>query len=221
MKAALISDTHGMLPDPDKVKDVDFVIHAGDIGPDFFPARPKKEIIRWYEGEFFRWCLDIGKPIYMTYGNHDFVGERIPQRIKESLAPNVHIYVDEQVEIEGKKVWFSPWSNLFGDWAWMLDEDALRRKYFNNIPDDTQVIVSHGPPYGLGDKIFWDGVSQNVGSRSLLSFMDRLADLEMVVCGHIHEARGYYADGEVDVWNVSLVNEKYEQVHEPVVIDWN
>ena len=207
-----------MLPDPEKFKDVDFIIHAGDIGPDYHPARPKKEIIRWYENELFHWALDIGKPIYMTYGNHDFIGERIPERVKESLAPNMKIYIDEQVDIEGKKVWFSPWSNLFGDWAFMRTEQGLEALYAA-IPNDTQVIISHGPPYGYGDYVPDQGI--NVGSASLILAARNLPQMELIVCGHIHEGRGIYKDGKVDIINASLVDEHYNMIHEPVIIDWD
>ena len=130
MKAALISDTHGMLPDPKKFEKVDFILHAGDIGPDWYKG--KRGIFPWYKDEFSEWARAIGKPIHMTWGNHDFIGERADHSIWEELLPeNVHIHVDEQVEIEGKKVWFSPWSPTFGNWAWMCLENDLATKYIN------------------------------------------------------------------------------------------
>jgi len=221
MKAALISDTHGMLPDPSKFEEADFIIHAGDIGPDRWKGN--RAVFPWYQEEFAEWARAFyTKPIYLTWGNHDFIGERVqPDTIDEAMPDNVQFLVDKQIEIEGKKVWFSPWSNLFGNWAFMKGENDLKEKYFKEIPDDTQVIVSHGPPYGLGDKIYWDGRDQHVGSRSLLAFMDRSTQLELVICGHIHEARGLYKDEGIDVRNVSLVDEKYQPIFNPIIIDWS
>ena len=217
MKAALISDTHGMLPDPKKFEKVDFILHAGDIGPDWYKGT--RGIFPWYKDEFSEWARAIGKPIHMTWGNHDFIGERADHSIWEELLPeNVHIHVDEQVEIEGKKVWFSPWSPTFGNWAWMCSENDLTTKYIN-IPADTQIIVSHSPPHMYGDFTCYDKL--HVGSGELLMIMKNLPNLKLVVCGHIHEARGIYKDDKVEIRNVSLVNEIYDMIHEPDIIDWD
>ena len=219
MKVALISDSHGMLPPVAQFSGADFVLHAGDIGPDVEP-------LEWFSEVFCPWAEELGIPIYMTWGNHDFIGERFD--IKLNLPSNVSIHVDEQVEIAGKKVWFSPWSNLFGDWAFMKPESGLAKVYAQ-IPDDTDVIVSHGPPQGLGDEIFWDGGYQHVGSKNLLARLKSLPKVSLVVCGHIHEARGYYGlderevaenDELIDVWNASLVNQRYQPVHKPIIIDF-
>lgn len=216
MKVALISDSHGMLPNYLKFEGVNFILHAGDVGPDRWKG--SNVILPWYDDEFYPWAEAVGKPIYMTWGNHDFIGERLPLG-RFAFPDNVHILVDEQVEIEGKKVWFSPWSNLFGGWAWMRTEEGLAERYAK-IPQDTQVIVSHGPPYGLGDKIFWDGHEQQVGSKSLRDRLLELPNLELVVTGHIHEARGLSEFGKVQVRNVSLVDTQYRPVYDPIIVEW-
>jgi Icc-related predicted phosphoesterase len=160
----------------------------------------------------------------MTWGNHDFIGERLPQEaINELLPDTVRVLVDEAVEIGGTGFWFSPWSNLFGGWAFMETEADLRKRYAK-IPEDTEILVSHGPPKGYGDRIYWDNRVQNVGSQSLLDRFVALPACKHLICGHIHEAMGEYHlprhrdDLPKAVWNVSQVNESYKPVYNAVRI---
>jgi hypothetical protein len=119
-------------------------------------------------------------------------------------------------------VWFSPWSNRYGDWAFMHSETMLAKKYMA-IPETTEVIVTHGPPLDAGDLT---ADHRSTGSSSLRDkIVNGLPNLKLVITGHIHEARGAYFIATNDlrtvrVLNVSHVNEWYEPVHEPVIIDW-
>ncbi len=212
MNIACISDTHGIFL-PEIPPSADLVIHAGDISRD----RGSRE---WLEKEFSQWAEDLKIPVYATWGNHDFIGERRWTDI--GLPYNVKIVVDRQVDIEGLKVWFSPWSNLFGDWAFMETESELKARY-SVIPEDTDILVSHGPPKGLGDRIFWDRREQHVGSQSLLDRFLELPKAKVIVCGHIHEAMGVYPlphllgeDGIRSVINCSQVNAQYQPVYNAV-----
>lgn len=206
MKVALISDTHGFLPAiPDGV---DAVLHAGDIGVDRDP-------VRWFSEALYPWARKVGVPIYATFGNHDRIGERL--MVPDPIPTNLRFEVDALIDVLGVPVWFSPWSLRFYDWAFMAGEPALRIKY-DKIPEKTQVIVSHGPPFGSGDMTLQ---SERVGSVALLDRMLNLPELKLVVTGHIHEAHGIHrANGMTRVINCTHVNEYYEPVHEPIIIEW-
>lgn len=223
MKVALISDTHGYLPEihtihtkrhsGDHVELVDAVIHAGDIGVDRDP-------ITWFHDKLYPWCRYLDVPVYATFGNHDRIGEK--QAIPDPIPVNLRLEVDVLVDVLGVKVWFSPWSMRYGDWAFMHSDTMLAKKYMA-IPETTEVIVTHGPPLDAGD-LTTDG--RRTGSSSLRDkIVNGLPKLRLVVTGHIHEARGEYTietvDGrQVRVLNVSHVNEWYEPIHKPVIIDW-
>jgi len=216
MKLALMSDTHGMLSDPVSLGGAEAIIHAGDVGVDRKPEE-------WMFKEFYLWAMKVSIPIFMTWGNHDFIGQRASYGVWDALPDNVHILVDEAVEIGGKQFWFSPWSPTFFNWAFMKDENQLADIYAE-IPEDTQILVSHTPPFGKGDRVYNDGAVSNVGSTTLLYRIEHLPALEMVVCGHIHGGRGTYKikrDGlsDVIVENVSLVNEAYKPVFTPVIME--
>lgn len=99
----------------------------------------------------------------------------------------------------------------------MMDDELLVEKY-RQIHDDTQVIVSHGPPLGHGDLVLR---GEHVGSRALLDRMRQLPALKLVVTGHIHEARGSYETAEgVTVVNASIMSARYQPIYPPVVVDW-
>jgi Icc-related predicted phosphoesterase len=210
MKIACISDTHGIFL-PDIPDDADVVFHAGDVGPDRKPSI-------WFAYEFSNWAKKVARPIYFTWGNHDFIGQK--SEVLDLLPSNVTCCVDRQLDIDGVKVWFSPWSNIFGDWAFMEVESELRKKYAK-IPDDTNIIVSHGPPKGFGDRTLpiWTGRSEQVGSTSLLEQFQALPNASHLICGHIHEARGTYvlqSDPSKEVINCAQVDERYQSLYNAV-----
>jgi len=214
MRVALTSDTHGYtvtIP-----PGIDAVLHAGDIGPDV-------RATEWFRDTFYPWAARAGVPIFATFGNHDFIGERGRANLigeHEQLPPgapgNLRLVVDEQCDVLGVPVWFSPWSVRFFDWAFMADEGKLKEKYLC-IAADTQVIVTHGPPHGYGDLTI-DRV--RAGSAALTARMKELTALRVVVTGHIHEAFGVYDAHGVLVYNVSMVDIGYRPCHEAVIIEW-
>ena len=204
IEVGLTSDTHGRLP---IVHDVDAILHAGDIGPDV-------HAVEWFRDQLYPWAARFGKPIYATFGNHDFIGER--HQVPHGAPSNLHFVVDEERDVFGVKVWFSPWSPTFFDWAFMEDDDVLAGKYAR-IPEHIEVLVTHGPPFGAGDLNLQ---STRCGSAALANRIAELPHLRLVVCGHIHEAFGDYRLGDVDVYNVSLVDVWYRATNSVVVIDW-
>jgi hypothetical protein len=150
-------------------------------------------------------------------GNHDFVFEHRPQ-VRDVIRNWVYLE-DSGTAFRGLKIWGSPWQPRFGDWAFNLDERDLAEKW-GLIPGDTDVLVLHGPPLGYGDLTI-DGY--HAGSRSLHRRLQSIRP-KLAVYGHIHEARGIHcprADSPAsEVWaNVSIVNERYEPVHEPMIFE--
>ena len=68
------------------------------------------------------------------------------------MIKHIHYLQDSSVTIGGLKIWGSPWTLFFFDWAFNLYEDQLREKW-EEIPEDTDIIVTHGPPLGYGNKL--------------------------------------------------------------------
>ena len=123
------------------------------------------------------------------------------------------------VELNGLKMWFSPWSNPFMKWAFMKAPVELAAIYAR-IPADVDIVVSHQPPFGYGDvpaRIHEPTESGHLGSAELLAALDRIKP-KAVICGHFHSGRGLYRHGNTAIYNVAVVDERYQLTHGPTEI---
>jgi Icc-related predicted phosphoesterase len=205
-----MSDLHGMLPPPGLIPKSDILVLAGDNTPvtNHLPSFQ----VQWLDTEYRRWLksLQVGTIVEVA-GNHDFAYQTIPERIPTDL-PRIYLQ-DSGVEIEGLKLWGTPWTPQFGRWAFMDDEDALRG-HFDKIPEGIDILISHGPPRDVLDR---NVGGYPCGSTSLRSAIERVKP-RAVVCGHIHEAYGTDVIGGTRIYNVSHVNFNYRPVNSPVEI---
>ena len=147
---------------------------GGDIG---LRRNEDPEKILRYMSETFK-----STDTYLTPGNHDFWPVNL---VKIYGGPtNIHVIVDQRVPIvdyvtnEMFKVWFSPWSTQFGDWNWM--RGIMEDNY--DIPEDIDLVVTHGPAYDLLDKC---PNGDNAGSSGLLQAIYN-TKAKAVFSGHIH-----------------------------------
>lgn len=214
MKIGAVSDLHGWLP-PFPDEQLDLLLVAGDIG--FFDHDGQHlESFKGYSStvdEFADWLREAGCPVVGIAGNHDFALEQNPALGYD--LPWTYLE-DEDTIVNGLRIHGSPWCNRFGRWAFMLDEDDLTRKYAR-IPDDTEILLTHGPPHGMGDlapEKYGLPPTKHVGSTSLAARLTALDDLKLHVFGHIHGGRGDYGTSH----NVALVGENYEPVRAGVAV---
>jgi len=206
MEIVCISDTHGkheelVLPPGD------MLLHAGDVSSRGTPAEVKR-FLDWFAAQPYQYKLFIA-------GNHDFLMEENPDEFK-AMLPDALIYLeDDSVVIEGIKFWGSPISPRFFDWAFNRDRGADIRKYWEAIPDDVDVLITHGPPMDYGDTT---ARGERVGC---LDLKERLLEVvpEYHIFGHIHEGYGMYRCGESTLINASVLNLQYQLVNAPVVIE--
>ena len=211
MKITCLSDSHNKHKyiDTRAFKDSTIVIHAGDFTSNG-NLEQTKSFLTWYSS------LNVPYKILVA-GNHDFKAASIT--FDEVLAqfPNIIYLYNSDVTINGIEIWGSPFSNTFGQWAFMKDDEDLS-KIWKTIPADTDIVVTHGPAYGIGDKVQNAyGRDPNVGSVSLYNKLAKLPKLELHVTGHIHESYALYI-GKWTTINASICDLSYVPCNQPISV---
>ena len=208
MKIVFISDTHGQHRKLKNLPKADLIIHGGDVSK-LGKDHEVEDFIHW----FLR--LDYAHKIFIA-GNHDFYFEDYSlDFIQKKLTSNCHYLCNSGVEIEDVKIWGSPITPTFFNWAFNADRGKPIQKYWNMIPSDTNILVTHGPVKGMLDRTT---SNINAGCEDLLKTVEKLKP-KFHLFGHIHEAYGKEKVNETTFVNGSLLNEKYELVNSPVEID--
>ena len=146
LKTLLISDTHGTHWHNNYQIDgeYDLLIHAGD-----FTNHGREDEI----SDFMLWidALDQFKDIIYIAGNHDLNYQADPL-VTLSGGTRLHYLYNSSVTIDGIKFYGSPYTPRFFDWEFMYDEEEAE-DLWSTIPTDTDVLITHGPPYGIFDPV--------------------------------------------------------------------
>ena len=209
MRLVCISDTHSLHRRIPNVPDGDVLIHAGDcLGAGTLDN--VEDLNDWLGTLPHRHKIVIA-------GNHDWVFQEAPEFARGALTNAIYLE-DNGVEIEGIRFWGSPWTPTFMDWAFMLDRGQAIRNRWKQIPDNTDVLVTHGPPKNIGDEASMGFKCQNVGCVDLLHRIEQLR-LKAHIFGHIHEGYGEYILGGTRLVNASTCTVRYEPTNPPIVLD--
>lgn len=201
---------HGHYP---KLEGGDLLIVTGDL--------TARDVSNEYE-KFLRWVVSSHyKKIIWIGGNHDNFIQKFFTPSKYS--PTTYL-CDSGTEFEGLKIWGSPRTLKFKGqnphaMAFCVDTEEELADKFEKIPPDTDILITHSPPYGILDKT---DRGENVGSPYLYSWFKYVGRPKLHVFSHIHEA---YGQEEVFVGhnnimvksiNCSHVNELYQPVNKPM-----
>ncbi len=209
MRLVCISDTHSMHLRMPEIPDGDVLIHAGDS-----LAQGSLENIE----ELNDWLGTLPhRHKIVVAGNHDWAFQDIPDEARAALSNAIYLE-DSGVEIDDIRFWGSPWTPMFMNWAFMLDRGEALYQRWQEIPENTDVLITHGPPKGIGDMADMGFKSLNVGCLDLLERIDQLA-LKAHIFGHIHEGYGLYQRGNTRLINASICTARYEPTNLPVVLD--
>ena len=224
MRIIAISDTHGKhyevnLP-PHKPGDI--LVHAGDI--------TRKGEIATIQN-FAHWAKDLPYEHIITIaGNHDFCFQDERRGLAEDiLRQNGVTYLfDEAITINGKVFYGSPWQPWFHNWAFNLQRGEEISKKWAQIPVETNILITHGPPGpNLGGTIpqVISGVVtiDEVGCYDLRSRLYALPNLEYHIFGHIHECYGIYnhklsENTSCVCVNASSLDVQYRCVNAPFIL---
>jgi Icc-related predicted phosphoesterase len=214
LNITLISDTHNK--HNELTRDMiggDILIHAGDISSVGYLYQVRN-FLEWFDKQPYTHKIFIA-------GNHDFCFET---HISENAVVDilnkfgdVTYLMDNSVEIEGVKIYGSPWQARFYDWAFNLDRNSneLNSKW-ELIPDDTDILITHGPAWGYVDKVI--GKTESLGCELLVRHIKDRVKPTLHVCGHIHSGRGHRFDGVTNFINASVLDEEYNYRYKPLNI---
>lgn len=210
MRLVCISDTHKRHKEVE-VPDGDMLIFAGDMCGGGSEKSARK-FARWFGSHPHKHKISVA-------GNHDKCFEHGSRLLVKSYFNELGlIYLEHEPErVEGLKFFGSPYQPEFCTWAFNLPRgEALARKW-GQIPDDTEVLITHSPPHGILDYVE-DG--RHYGCEDLRDRIDRLGNLRLHVFGHIHFAYGSVVDGNnVTFVNACICDEDYNATNKPIVVD--
>lgn len=221
MRIVAISDTHEQETNLG-LSAGDMLVHAGD----WTYKGSDKAIERFVE-----WLVSQPHPhkVFVA-GNHELHLDKGIQRqrkldiIRKVLAKttNVHYLENSGITIEGIKIYGSPASPFFYNWSFNYHRGADIADVWRYIPDDTNLLVTHSPPYGILDEAPQNfGLTAHVGCEELLKTIGRLKDLKAHVFGHVHSGYGMVQqeNNGIKFINASTCTEKYKPTNPPIVFD--
>ena len=191
-----LSDTHSKHHELRNLPPADIIIHSGDIS---FAGSENEvmDFIEWFGGLPYKYKIFIA-------GNHDdcLFGANI-----DGLPHNCFYLCNSSVTIQGVKFYGIP----------MFMEDAMSGDYDTNIlkiPSDTNVLITHQPPYGILDY----SVNINYGDRNLLEIVLRTKP-KYHIFGHIHRSYGIEKSEHTTFVNAAILSENYELLNEPILLN--
>jgi Icc-related predicted phosphoesterase len=206
MKICAVSDLH--LREPE-LPEADLLILAGDLTFKglFKEINQSKKYLRRQRDKF--------EKVLVTLGNHDG-GDLIdfPYLIQEfEEYVDCKVLIDETVEWGGLRIFGSPYTPEFCNWYWMYPRATNRWKEL--IPDNVDIIFTHGPCYGIldetprGEKVGCYDLGRRVGEVAPKAF----------ISGHIHSGYGQETIDGTTYYNVSICDEMYLPSNPPTVFE--
>jgi predicted phosphohydrolase len=192
MRIIAVADTHTFHDDLKVWPPGDVFIHAGDLlrGGSLEQLRT---VVPWLHSLPYRHKIVVA-------GNHDWCFVCEPEQAIALLGPDIIYLQDSGTTIEGVRFWGSPWQPAYNDWAFNLPRGPALAEKWGLIPEDTQVLITHGPPLGIGDNS--GGMAGRQGCADLLSTVQRLRPV-VHLFGHIHQDGGHWQLGETAFVNVT------------------
>ncbi len=213
MKIVLISDTHNQHLKLLELPLADLIIHAGDA-TGLGKKNEFTQFLSWYGSLPYAhkiliagnhdWCLDPNYSGDLTWEEAELLCDQ---------AGVVYLR-DRAIEIEGKIFYGTPWQPYFFNWAFNIKSAEQRAKIYDQIPANTDILITHTPPAGILDQNKY-GIP--CGCEALLAAVRKLRP-QIHIFGHIHEAYGQKVIGSTTFINAANLDECYRYVNPPILI---
>jgi len=215
-KIVHISDTHTyhrqvVLPEGD------ILIHSGDITK-MGTLSEIEDFVEWMSEQKFSHKICIS-------GNHDWCFTNALRKKSLKLFKNKDIVYlqDSSIIIDNIKFWGSPWTPEYFNWAWNLSRGKALAAKWAQIPDDVNVLITHGPPYGVLDLV--ENNLSNIGRdlhQGCQDLFNRVMDLKQLKAhcfGHLHYGYGKIKINNITFSNAASCNERYIPDNPPITFD--
>jgi Icc-related predicted phosphoesterase len=205
VRFVLLSDSHQLHREV-QVPDGDVLIHAGD----FTSFSESMEVV----ADFNAWLGELPHRYKIIVpGNHEFFLEADPS--ERSLLSNATVLINEGVEVEGLRLWGSPVTPMYGG-AFGLSSAKDRKRLYARIPPDIDVLITHGPPFGILDTDPVSGLHE--GCRELLDAVMWVRP-KLHIFGHIHSASGVFKTEQTTFVNASRMGLNHDPNEGPFVFE--
>lgn len=213
MKLVVLSDTHSYHRKIE-VPDGDVLIHAGDI-----TWRGELEIF----ADFANWLQELPhKNKVIIFGNHELGMRSGPNKamVLQMMKNAGATYLENSgTNIDGVNFWGTPATPYFMDWEWNYQRGKEIGKIWDLIPQDINVLITHGPPYGILDSV-QDRTRGPQGCEMLKKKVKQLSSLKVHVFGHLHQDGGKIVKvGNTTFANVAICDDAYSTSRQPIIIE--
>jgi Icc-related predicted phosphoesterase len=209
MILTFISDTHSLHDRLPAIDAGDVLIHCGD----FTGRGTLDDTLNFAE---FMAAQPFTHKIVIA-GNHDWCFEDKRRNIAEHILKEYGIIYlnDSCITIDGVRFWGSPIQPEFMNWAFNRERGADIRQHWDKIPAATDVLITHGPAFGILDLCTH---GERVGCEELLQTLQRVQP-KIHAFGHIHEGYGILEQNGTIFINASVLNERYQVRNPPIVVE--
>ena len=219
MKITFISDTHTQHKKIE-LPGGDILIFSGDFMGSGYRVYEAQSFLKWFSEQPYKYKIFIA-------GNHDRYCEINPEifetLVDDYVEQNVIYLKDDLIEIEGLKIYGTPWQPYFCNWAFNIPESDRLISLYQNIPEDLDILITHCPPYNILDKSHdYRNGEEPLGSKELEIVLSELGKHRPKIhCfGHIHGDGGNTLTDGTCYINASVCDENYNPINKIVTIDY-
>jgi Icc-related predicted phosphoesterase len=198
MRIVVVSDTHGLHNGIEDLPAGDVLVHAGDFMNSGYDPKDVLSFNRWLGEQPFKHRV-------VCAGNHDRYFQNSPHEARFFLT-NATYLENTGVTIDNVTFWGSPYTPEFLNWAFMYTRGS-GAKYWDQIPDGLDVLITHGPPFGILDQVTPDG--EHLGCAELLESVEQKRP-RVHLFGHIHGGAGIFESDVTRFVNAAYLNEQYK-----------